>query len=125
MAGQSSLESLVSIGFMLFLFTSTLAVAYQKERETSRVGEFLANRTDCDAIALEVAAVFTSGEGTRTVRKIGRRAEVYGDAGQIVVGDVFCLTIANVTNGTHSSFTLEEGEVEILSLGREVRVRNV
>jgi len=116
---------MLSIGFMLLILMMSLTVVFDRDREAAEIEEFLENRTSCDALALVTEATFASGENTAMVKEISKNITIYGEAGQIVVGEVFCLTIADLTNGTDNNFTLTEGTVEILALEEEVRLRNV
>ena len=116
---------LVSVGFVLLIFLAVVAVMTGREAETALVEDVLRNRTDCDAVAIEVEAAFAGGKGTTIYRTSDRNLTVYGDAGQIEAGSVTCISVANITNGTHHRFVLNEGRIEIRSLGEEVLVRNV
>ena len=123
MRGQGSLEALTGVGFMLLLFSITLFLTFDRNAETENVREFLRNRTDCDAVALGVDAAFLSGRDTTILRNLANNASVHNS--QLIIGDVFCLTVVNMTNGTHNIFSLVEGDIEIVALETEVRVRNV
>lgn len=125
MRGQSAVETLVSIGFMLFLFVSAMTVVIRTDSEAAEMESFLNNRTSCEALAGGVNAVFASGEGTWVSLSTIHDITVNGGQGEIMVGNVFCLTMAEISNGTHPNFTLTQGQIEITSAGENVVVRNV
>lgn len=125
MRGQSAIEAMTSIGFVMIFFVATLAVVSNKDRETDNVREFLIEKTECDKLVMGADSAFASGRGMIIQTSLEHNATVYGEYGSATVGSALCIGVARLTNGTHNNFTVSEGDVEIVSLGDEVLIRNV
>ena len=119
--GQSSLEFLYATSMMLLVFAVVALLYYQSQSDSAILSSYAEARRICHLVASQISSVAASGDGTSALLGLpdslgGRNYSVFLSGQNRTVTVVYAeqgttcpLSVANVTNGTSSSFYLLNG----------------
>jgi hypothetical protein len=119
MLGQTSLEYMYTMGFMLLLFTAVLVVYGLAQADLVEISQGAELRTVCRSAASQISTIAVSGDGTTAALSLPSAMSQYNI---FVSGSTRTISVAaweklasckistsNVTNGTATSFTVSDG----------------
>ena len=119
MLGQTSLEYLYAMGFMLLLFTAVLVVYGLAQADLVEISQGAELRTVCRSAASQISTIAASGEGTTALLSLPSTTSQYnvyisGSARTLSVAawgqlESCMISTSNVTNGTATNFTILDG----------------
>lgn len=127
---QVSIEFLLAIGAILFIFTVLFIITLEKRAEVAFASRYLEAKSDCSMLSSLIDAAFTLPDANVSIR-LRNNATIVASSGFIeVVKDsqtvASCTFFTNaVTNGTAATFTLAPGNVSVRNINNSVLVRNV
>jgi hypothetical protein len=119
MRGQSSIEFLYTMVFMLLLFTAVLVIYGVAQGDLVEISQGSEFRAACRSAASQISAIASSGEGTSARLSLPEAATQYsvfvsGSERTVSVTAwekiASCrISTSNVSNGSSSSFSVSDG----------------
>jgi hypothetical protein len=119
MRGQTSIEFLYTMVFMLLLFTAVLVIYGMAQGDLVEISQGSEFRAACHAAASQISAIASSGSGTAAVLSLPEAKTQYtvyvsGSDRTVIVAAwermASCrISTTNVSNGTASSFSVADG----------------
>jgi hypothetical protein len=117
--GQTSLEFLYTLGFMMLFFSAILGIFLLAQSDLDEVGWRSESRALCHSASSQVSSLIAAGEGTSISLYLPLLSSMYsarasGPERSILVNGtnrltVCSLTTSNITNGTSAVFPIVDG----------------
>ena len=119
MRGQTSIEFLYTMVFMLLLFTAVLVIYSLAQSDLMEISQGSEFRAACHSAASQISAIASSGEGAAAALSLPEAATQYtvyvsGNDRTVNVAAweriASCrISTSNVSNGTARSFSVSDG----------------
>jgi type II secretory pathway pseudopilin PulG len=127
--GQFSIETILVVGIILFIFVIVIGLSVGKSREVSQTQNYLDKRSTCLKLAGQISSAFNSGYDTNITTSLDYNTTINSDSRLIYIGDtdkVSCtLFINSVTNSTNNYFSLKKGDINIINKEDNIIIKNV
>ena len=116
--GQTSIEFIYTLGFMMLFFSAMLGVFMLAQSDLTEVGWRSESRALCHSASSQISTLVAAGEGASASLSLPQMSAVYtvrvsGPARLVTVsGDskmASCpIATSNITNGTSSEFPIDD-----------------